>query len=601
MGHTCATRSENVTVQEDAGLLLSGDPFSVRAQGGVLSWTVHAPGPWKAEASAPFIRLLQGCGGDGDTLTALVDASEGGNREDVIRLTSARQTKEFTVRQSAELEEEGEVFLFSEPEGYLLADGKEIQSLALTAERQELTLPIDASDTWTAEADADFLWAHQSPDGTSLTVTVAENRSDAARGGVIYLRSGALTAAVSVAQEPVSSGADVTEAVLDRDRGLAYQDYVSARIRTSVSARTLTVLAGQNAYTFDDSYAVWTGEDLRWSVSVPLTGSGVQPWLIWATDDQGRSGEKLYLEIAVTGEAEAFSGEEAVVSIDGTNTVLRFRTTAAVQTVALADESGAMLREIARTDCQMDTWIDADNRGRLAEWALSLGADEQLPAALVLGEQTLPVTVRDMRLPTPDETPSFVLYSQQDGSWRDKAYRYSNLEHSGCAIFTLSHALQLLGHTGEDILPERLATVYARCLVDGGTLNSTLIGNAGKEFGFKTRFKLYTNTKDILKKFAKGSVFSFSIAPGHIALTDRVSEDGSMCHIIDSAPAATFSRIKGASAYTLDEASGQFIPLSTPTELSGVRYYIDTMGYDGAEYWLPMTYVSKRGVRLIEP
>ena len=187
-----------------------------------------------------------------------------------------------------------------------------------------------------------------------------------------------------------------------------------------------------------------------------------------------------------------------------------------------------------------------------------------------------------------------------DGTWKNKSYRKSNLEKSGCAIFALSHALQLLGHHEPESLPEQLAVTYAFCLVDGGTLNSTLIGNAGKAFGYKTRFKLYNDKKEITKRLSKGALFSFGIVDGHIALIDRMSKDGNMCHIIDSAPSATFSRITGETPYLYNEKNGRYVPLRSPAEIPGVRYYVDTEGYDGAEYWLPLKYVAERGVRLIQ-
>ena len=80
-----------------------------------------------------------------------------------------------------------------------------------------------------------------------------------------------------------------------------------------------------------------------------------------------------------------------------------------------------------------------------------------------------------------------------------------------------------------------------------------------------------------------------------------LSEDGTMCHIIDSAPSATFERIKGESPRLYDEATGSYISLSSPAQIPGSVYYIDTEGYSGAEYWLPLDYVVERGVRLIQP
>ena len=96
-------------------------------------------------------------------------------------------------------------------------------------------------------------------------------------------------------------------------------------------------------------------------------------------------------------------------------------------------------------------------------------------------------------------------------------------------------------------------------------------------------------------------MFSFGIVQGHIALIDRLSADGKMCHVIDSAPSATFERIQGETPYRYDEKSGKYLPLSSPTDIPGLLYYVDTEGYNGAEYWLSLNYVAERGVRLIQP
>ena len=35
--------------------------------------------------------------------------------------------------------------------------------------------------------------------------------------------------------------------------------------------------------------------------------------------------------------------------------------------------------------------------------------------------------------------------------------------------------------------------------------------------------------------------------------------------------------------------------------MPGARWFFETDEYGGLEYWLPMEYVAKRGVRLIQP
>ena len=195
----------------------------------------------------------------------------------------------------------------------------------------------------------------------------------------------------------------------------------------------------------------------------------------------------------------------------------------------------------------------------------------------------------------------FSLYSQTDGWWLDKQYsRKSNLQVSGCAIFTLAHALELLGHTEESALPENLAVTYAACLVDGGTLNASLVGRAAKEFNYSTKQELIKNPTEIIERFEKGAVFSFSVVKGHIALAAGVSADGKMVHIVDSAPSATLERIKDESLYIPDE-NGGFRAVTDLRQVPGAKFYLESGTFGGLEYDLPMDYVAKRGVRLIQP
>ena len=197
--------------------------------------------------------------------------------------------------------------------------------------------------------------------------------------------------------------------------------------------------------------------------------------------------------------------------------------------------------------------------------------------------------------------PSFTLYSQMDGWWLDKHYsKKSNLQVSGCAIFTLAHALQLLGRTEEGARPENLAVTYVACLVEGGTLNASLIGRAAKEFDYATKAELIKSPVEIRERFEKGAVFSFSVVKGHIALASGVSTDGEMVRIIDSAPSATMERIKDASLYIEDE-NGGFRAVEDLMDVPGAKYYLESGAFGGLEYYLSMDYVARRGVRLIQP
>lgn len=226
------------------------------------------------------------------------------------------------------------------------------------------------------------------------------------------------------------------------------------------------------------------------------------------------------------------------------------------------------------------------------------GASSAAQTSLWVAEQE---EIGEFSLEEPgDAQDAFTLYSQTDGWWKIKKYRKSNLQVSGCAIFTLSHALQLLGHTEESALPENLAITYAACLVDGGTLNASLIGRAAKEFNYSTKSELIKDPGEIKDRFARGAVFSFSVVKGHIALAAGLSEDGEMVHILDSAPSATLERIKNAQLY-IPDGRGGFQSITDLSEIPGAKYYFETASFGGLDYYLPMAYVAKRGVRLIQP
>lgn len=193
------------------------------------------------------------------------------------------------------------------------------------------------------------------------------------------------------------------------------------------------------------------------------------------------------------------------------------------------------------------------------------------------------------------------IYSQKDGWWKDKKYRHSNLGKSGCAIFALSHALGRMGHGEEAALPENLAAKYAYCLIpEEGTNNTLLINTAARDFGFTTQGELIKEPEKIAALIRGGAYFSFSIARGHIAMVSGISDDGAMVRVVDSAPLATFERIKGASQY-YEKRPGVFRAALTLDDMPEARWFFETDEYGGMEYWLPMEYVANRGVRLIQP
>ena len=95
-------------------------------------------------------------------------------------------------------------------------------------------------------------------------------------------------------------------------------------------------------------------------------------------------------------------------------------------------------------------------------------------------------------------------------------------------------------------------------------------------------------------------MFSFSIARGHIALICGITEDGAMVRVADSAPFATFDRIVNDSLY-YQTRSGGFRAATCMEDLPGARWYFETDDYGGLEYWLRLSYVARRGARLIQP
>jgi len=191
-------------------------------------------------------------------------------------------------------------------------------------------------------------------------------------------------------------------------------------------------------------------------------------------------------------------------------------------------------------------------------------------------------------------------YSQKDGWWLDKKYSKRNLDSSGCAIFTLSHALHMLGHSGDSTTPQALAKTYPMYLAESGTVTARLLAAAGRDFGFSTQEDKIKNASEIAGLFKQGVVFSFSVADGHIALAAGLSEDGSKVLVFDSAPSATFERIKNSYLYVLD-AQGNYQAAATLWDIPGAKYYFETNQFGGLEYYMDLSYVASRGVRPIKP
>lgn len=227
------------------------------------------------------------------------------------------------------------------------------------------------------------------------------------------------------------------------------------------------------------------------------------------------------------------------------------------------------------------------------------------------GEYRLAATVQDTQgnvlccekqftvLPEAAQEDSTILYSQKDGWWLDKKYGRSNLDQSGCAIFTLSAGLRILGFGDEGTGAQQLAATYPMYLTQSGTVTENLLAAAARDFGFTAGKEKLKDAEEIAQRFAEGAVFSFSVASGHIALAAGLSEDGDKVRIIDSAPGATFERIEGAKLYYPD-GQGGFRAAESLWDIPGAKYYFETNDFGGLEYYLDLEYVATRGVRMLK-
>ena len=201
-----------------------------------------------------------------------------------------------------------------------------------------------------------------------------------------------------------------------------------------------------------------------------------------------------------------------------------------------------------------------------------------------------------------------VIYSQRDGWWASKPYSKAHkrsVQKSGCALFALSHALQRMGISGDDVLPDVLAAANSRFYIEGrGTNNEGLINSAAEKFGFITQAEVLSGPEEIAACLRHGDYLSVGIVLGHIALADGVSEDGTKVHIVDSAFSATLERkdkFKTKPHFYYQNEDGSFTEPETPEQLPGLRWFFETGEYGGTEYWISMDYFANRDSRLIRP
>ena len=195
-----------------------------------------------------------------------------------------------------------------------------------------------------------------------------------------------------------------------------------------------------------------------------------------------------------------------------------------------------------------------------------------------------------------------VVYSQMDGWWRRDLYSASHthtLESSGCAIFTLSHALQRMGMDGDEMLPDWLASAFGQYYSEGlGARSEALITQAGLRFGFQTAHRLVRAEDEIVSFLQRGDLFCLGIVSRHVVLADGVDAENRKVHIVDSYPEATFSKLGRTPAYILLE-DGTWQTVRSAEELPGIRWFFETSHFGGACYWLDLDTCAARGLRLI--
>ena len=159
------------------------------------------------------------------------------------------------------------------------------------------------------------------------------------------------------------------------------------------------------------------------------------------------------------------------------------------------------------------------------------------------------------------------------------------------------------------MLPDKLAEKYSSFYIEGrGTDNGGLLLQASREYGFLTQEDLILTEREAVTSLRQGDLFAFGIVLGHIAMLDGVSEDGTLVHVVDSAPGATFER-KNDKRYRTNghvyyqKEDGSFQEAETPDQLPGIRWFFETGDYGGMSYWLDLqyclTYNKYAGLRLV--
>ncbi len=554
--------------------------------GGVRAYTVQATGFWTVECNSDAVTLSRDSGMNGDILYAAVRPGLEAPERAVLTFTCGDSQCVETLSRLTGDGVEREVHL-TNVDFRITIDGSPLCVWENAFQTREFA--VISTTSWQGFSNVDWIDFIPTADG-NLSVTVDDPVS-IPRTGYVYICNEESGAYLSVTQSASAQGPVIEDVLLPELSSLDLSEAIPAEVHLSAPADRILVHNGFSPEPLTVSYPNDQIAGNVWLVTVPASQTDA---LYFAAEKDGVPGpwhrETLVRTQTVTTPAFACEAAEAFLAEDDAVSI-KVRVTESVRNIRLINSQEVTTGNVSISSADyVDRYLDADNHGREAEWTFSVPSGS-VPAYLQINDTQIPVRL------TPKPAEQLPKYNQFDGSWAKVRYRHSDLQTSGCAIFALANALPRLGFTGKEISPAALADKYAFCLVEGGTLNSTLVGNAAKNFGFRTRYDLYDDPEQVRAFFSQGAVFSFSVVKGHIALADSMTDDGIYVHVTDSALSATFSRKGDTPVYI--EQDGTFQPVSSPAQIPGAVYYIETDAWSGGEYYLSMDYALKRGLRLI--
>ena len=586
--HISGNRAESEEVSFDVlpgpGISYEGGTGVFYLYGGMQTFTIHSDGIWKAVCDDSHFILDRTAGADGDVINicAVPDGSD--PVSGVLKITASDASLDIPLFIMSYDSKEEEIPLEPEP-----SDGSRV--LVVAGKERSVTVAVESDHEWhpiLEEGDARF-----SSDKDGLTIDLSENKTDHILFTHVRISDGTVDGHVSLFQFPEAEKPAITDIAPDKQSYTAYQDEITVTFSASSDTETVLLHTDWGLDMTADSTSASNSSGL-WQIRMPAMNSGKKCVMLTPISADGINGDPVCTEVyIVPEESKAISAEAAQKDGIIYTTVI---TTSSTVSIILSNDREKVLVE--RDNASVDHYIDTGNNGRYISWMIQSDSTDPFTQCRT-GRSEIPVSLSKPENTAQTDANPIKPYDQLNGTWKYVPYKNSDLQTSGCAIFALSTALNILGHTDIETTPARLADKYRFCLVDGGTLNSTLIGNAGKEFGYRTRYDLYNSKQEVLTFFERGAVFSFSVVKGHIALIDRCSEDGSYFHVYDSALSATFTRIAGTEIYQLID--GEYVPVESPDRIEGARFFIETNAFSGGQYWLKAEYALRRGLRLIWP